>query len=49
MSIDVGNGRVGAAMSESEHDATIAKYRRYVTTSFVAAIEPVVVARAAPE
>ncbi|MEJ7762304.1 MAG: aspartate aminotransferase family protein [Thermomicrobiales bacterium] len=29
-----------------DHDGTIEKYRRYVMTSFVAAIEPVVVARA---
>ena len=28
------------------HDATIEKYQRYVSTSFVAAVEPVVVARA---
>ena len=30
----------------SAHDAAIANYRDYVTTSFVAAVEPVVVARA---
>ena len=29
-----------------DHDATIAKYREFVTTSFVAAVEPIVVARA---
>jgi 4-aminobutyrate aminotransferase/(S)-3-amino-2-methylpropionate transaminase len=29
-----------------DHDTTIAKYKEYVTTSFVAAIEPVVVERA---
>jgi 4-aminobutyrate aminotransferase / (S)-3-amino-2-methylpropionate transaminase / 5-aminovalerate transaminase len=28
------------------HDATIARYQQFVTTSFVAAVEPVVVARA---
>ena len=38
-------GRNGGA-GTAAHDATIDNYRRYVTTSFVAAIEPVVVARA---
>jgi len=42
------NGRNGheAADRADAHAATVEKYRRYVTTSFVAAIEPVVVARA---
>ncbi len=39
------NGRNGVEAG-GEHAATVEKYRRYVTTSFVAAIEPVVVARA---
>jgi 4-aminobutyrate aminotransferase/(S)-3-amino-2-methylpropionate transaminase len=32
--------------SETSHDQTIARYREYVTTSFVASVEPVVVERA---
>ncbi len=44
------NGRNGQNGHEADdagaHAATVEKYRRYVTTSFVAAIEPVVVARA---
>ncbi len=51
------NGRNGAVGKKNDeqvadgrgadaHAATVEKYRRYVTTSFVAAIEPVVVARA---
>lgn len=37
----------GALQAETAvHDATIEKYRRYVTTSFVASVEPVVVQRA---
>ena len=35
-----------ATATSTAHDATIAKYREFVTTSFVAAIEPVVVDRA---
>ena len=39
------NGRNGGS-GRAAHEATVEKYRRYLTTSFVAAIEPVVVARA---
>jgi len=35
-----------ASEGKTSHDAAIADYREYVTTSFVAAVEPVVVARA---
>jgi 4-aminobutyrate aminotransferase len=38
--------RVGEHSAANAHDQTIARYRDYVTTSFVAAIEPVAVARA---
>ena len=38
--------RQGGAALGDEHEATLERYRRYVTTSFVAAVEPVVVARA---
>lgn len=34
------------ATSTTAHDETIAKYKQYVSTSFVAAVEPVVVGRA---
>ncbi len=40
------NGTAPVEAPANHHDATIERYRRYVTTSFVAAIEPVVVARA---
>ena len=33
-------------LATAAHDATISNYRDYVTTSFVAAVEPVAVARA---
>ncbi|CAA9569896.1 MAG: Putative aminotransferase [uncultured Thermomicrobiales bacterium] len=40
-------GSTSAVLATSrDHDATIEKYQRYVMTSFVAAVEPVVVARA---
>jgi len=40
-------GRAGAVLTTShDHDATIDKYQRYVATSFVKSIEPIVVARA---
>src|SRR4051812_33891019 len=35
-----------SATAMTAHDETIAKYREYVNTSFVAAVEPVVVERA---
>ena len=35
-----------SATTTATHDETIAKYKEYVTTSFVAAVEPVVVERA---
>jgi 4-aminobutyrate aminotransferase len=38
--------RATETTGENEHERTIARYRDYVTTSFVAAIEPVAVARA---
>ncbi|MBA2276257.1 MAG: aspartate aminotransferase family protein [Chloroflexia bacterium] len=39
--------RAGAVLTRSaDHDATVEKYRKYVNTSFVAAVEPIVVARA---
>ena len=38
--------RERAVADEAAHEQTIARYRDYVTTSFVAAIEPVAVARA---
>jgi 4-aminobutyrate aminotransferase len=37
---------MSATASRSTHDETIAKYKEFVTTSFVAAVEPVVVERA---
>src|SRR5215211_4787628 len=43
-------GRGGSSMSATSatgtHDETIAKYKAFVNTSFVAAVEPVVVERA---
>jgi len=41
-----GNGRHHAATGQAAHEVTLARYREYVTTSFVAAVEPVAVARA---
>src|SRR3954471_5126615 len=35
-----------SASALTSHDATIAKYKEFVNTSFVAAVEPVVVERA---
>ncbi len=35
-----------ATVASADHEATVEKYRRYVNTSFVASVEPVVVERA---
>ncbi|MDQ3780013.1 MAG: aspartate aminotransferase family protein [Chloroflexota bacterium] len=40
------NGTGAVTTPATSHAATVEKYRQYVTTSFVASIEPVVVARA---
>src|SRR5262249_16774509 len=39
-------GTTMSATAVSAHDETIAKYKEYVNTSFVAAVEPIVVERA---
>jgi len=41
-----GNGYRPSAEGQAAHDETLARYKEYVTTSFVAAVEPVAVARA---
>ena len=39
-------GRATDVIAVDEHERTLARYRDFVTTSFVAAIEPVAVAKA---
>ncbi|MCC6314615.1 MAG: aspartate aminotransferase family protein [Thermomicrobiales bacterium] len=41
-----GNGKHDAARGSEAHDATIQRYKEFVTTSFVASIEPISVAKA---
>ncbi|MCA9879230.1 MAG: hypothetical protein KC442_15670, partial [Thermomicrobiales bacterium] len=46
MALEVRDGSGMNVVGEAAHEQTLARYRDYVTTSFVAAVEPIAIGKA---